>query len=58
MVVKDPGEIYECEVCGNKVGVVKVGGGTLACCKQNMRKTDEKPWNTEASPVNMPDSDD
>ncbi|MBP7086878.1 MAG: desulfoferrodoxin FeS4 iron-binding domain-containing protein, partial [Methanomassiliicoccales archaeon] len=32
------GEVYECEVCGNKVKVVEAGGGTLVCCGQDMNK--------------------
>ena len=28
--------IYKCEVCGNTVQVLFVGGGTLVCCGQNM----------------------
>ena len=32
------GEIYLCEVCGNKVKVIEAGGGTLVCCGQNMNK--------------------
>jgi desulfoferrodoxin-like iron-binding protein len=32
------GEIYLCEVCGNKVTVLESGGGTLVCCGQNMSK--------------------
>lgn len=29
-------DIYKCEVCGNIVEVLVVGGGTLVCCGQNM----------------------
>ena len=31
------GEIYLCEICGNKVEVVESGGGTLVCCGQPMK---------------------
>jgi len=30
-------EVYKCDVCGNIVEVVNVGGGTLVCCGQPMR---------------------
>ena len=30
-------EVYKCEVCGNIVEVLHVGGGTLVCCGQNMK---------------------
>ena len=30
------GEIYVCEICGNKVQVLEEDGGTLVCCGQNM----------------------
>jgi desulfoferrodoxin-like iron-binding protein len=30
------GEIYVCEICGNKVQVLETGGGTLVCCGQDM----------------------
>ncbi|NHI93528.1 MAG: desulfoferrodoxin [Candidatus Lokiarchaeota archaeon] len=29
-------EIYKCEVCGNIVEILTVGGGTLVCCGQDM----------------------
>jgi superoxide reductase len=32
------GEVYECEICGNKVKVVEAGNGTLVCCGQDMNK--------------------
>ncbi|HNX48361.1 MAG TPA: desulfoferrodoxin FeS4 iron-binding domain-containing protein [Methanomassiliicoccales archaeon] len=32
------GEVYECEICGNKVEVKEAGGGTLVCCGQDMNK--------------------
>ncbi|PIU21638.1 MAG: desulfoferrodoxin [Candidatus Diapherotrites archaeon CG08_land_8_20_14_0_20_34_12] len=34
MVAKN--EIYKCSVCGNIVGVLHVGGGTLVCCGKPM----------------------
>jgi desulfoferrodoxin-like iron-binding protein len=36
MAVKNAGEKYRCNVCGNEVTVIKVGGGTLVCCGQDM----------------------
>jgi desulfoferrodoxin-like iron-binding protein len=35
--VKKVGEIYKCEVCGNVVEVIEVGGGELVCCGQPMK---------------------
>lgn len=32
------GEIYLCEICGNKVQVLEAGGGELVCCGQPMEK--------------------
>ena len=36
MGVKNIGEKYRCNVCGNEVMVTKAGGGTLVCCGQDM----------------------
>jgi desulfoferrodoxin-like iron-binding protein len=36
MTVKQEGERYRCNVCGNEVTVTKVGGGTLVCCDEEM----------------------
>jgi desulfoferrodoxin-like iron-binding protein len=38
MPVKAIGEKYTCEICGNEVTTTKVGGGTLVCCGQSMKK--------------------
>ncbi|MBU0757074.1 MAG: desulfoferrodoxin [Nanoarchaeota archaeon] len=35
-------EIYKCNVCGNMVEVVSVGGGQLVCCGQPMENLVEK----------------
>ncbi|MDP8253226.1 MAG: desulfoferrodoxin FeS4 iron-binding domain-containing protein [Candidatus Kaelpia aquatica] len=40
MEVKEVGEKYRCNVCGNEVAVIKVGGGELVCCNQPMEKLD------------------
>jgi len=34
--VKKVGEIYKCEICGNIVEVLEVGGGELICCGEPM----------------------
>ena len=39
MAVKEIGEKYKCNVCGNEVTVTKVGGA-LVCCGQKMEKND------------------
>ena len=52
MGVEEIGEMYRCNVCGNEVRVIKVGGGTLVCCGQEMEKIEERSQST----VNLPDS--
>jgi len=32
------GEIYLCEICGNKVKVLEAGKGKLVCCGQEMKR--------------------
>lgn len=39
-MVKTVGEVYKCEVCGNVVEVLEVGGGELVCCGQPMQLID------------------
>jgi desulfoferrodoxin-like iron-binding protein len=34
--VEKIGEKYRCNICGNEVKVLKVGGGTLVCCGEDM----------------------
>ncbi len=34
--VKNKNEVYKCEVCGNIVEVIHVGGGELVCCGKPM----------------------
>lgn len=36
IMVENIGEKYICRICGNEVEVLKVGGGTLVCCGQDM----------------------
>lgn len=35
-------QIYKCEICGNIVEVLHVGGGQLVCCGQPMKLLEEK----------------
>ena len=35
--VKEVGEVYRCEICGNVVEVKEVGGGEIFCCGQPMK---------------------
>ncbi len=34
------GDVYVCEICGNKIKVLETGAGTLACCGQPMNVID------------------
>ena len=34
---KKVGEVFKCDICGNIVEVVKVGGGELVCCGKSMK---------------------
>ena len=36
MGVKNAGEKYRCNICGNELTVTQVGGGTLGCCGEEM----------------------
>ncbi len=40
-MVKDKGEIYKCEICGNIIDVLHPGGGELVCCGQPMNRMKE-----------------
>jgi superoxide reductase len=42
MNVEKINQIYKCNVCGNIVEVVNVGGGELVCCGQPMELMNEK----------------
>ncbi|MFH1657259.1 MAG: desulfoferrodoxin [bacterium] len=35
-------QIYKCDICGNIVEVLHVGGGDLVCCGQLMRLLEER----------------
>ncbi|AGG07096.1 desulforedoxin [Dehalococcoides mccartyi] len=52
MGVKQLGETYKCDICGNIVRVIKVGGGTLVCCGQDMKQIED----SYKAPINLPDS--
>ncbi len=39
--VKNVGEVYKCDICGNVVEVKEVGGGELVCCQKAMVKIEE-----------------
>jgi len=55
MAVEHYGEIFQCKICGNKVEVIEVGGGTLMCCCKDckeMKSIEDRPEIT----VNLPDS--
>ena len=39
--VKEAGEVYKCNVCGNVVKVLEVGGGELVCCGEPMEKVEQ-----------------
>jgi len=52
MAVEHYGEVFQCKICGNKVEVIEVGGGTLVCCGKEMKSIDDS---TEST-VNLPDS--
>lgn len=34
--MKSPVHFYKCEICGNLVGLINNGGGTLVCCGKPM----------------------
>ena len=36
MAVEKIGQVFKCEICGNVVEVVHVGGPTMVCCGQPM----------------------
>jgi len=40
--VRQKNEIYKCNICGNIVEVLNVGGGELVCCGQPMELLKEK----------------
>jgi len=40
--MKKLNEVYKCEICGNIVELINVGGGELVCCGQPMNLLKEK----------------
>jgi len=42
MATKERKEVYKCNVCGNIVEVLHVGGGELVCCGRAMELLKEK----------------
>ena len=34
-------EVFVCDICGNLAEVLRAGSGTLVCCNQPMRRTQE-----------------
>jgi superoxide reductase len=36
------GQVYLCEICGNKVKMLEAGKGQLICCGQAMKRIEEK----------------
>ena len=42
MVVEKIGQIFKCEICGNIVEVMHVGGAAIVCCGQPMGLLEEK----------------
>ncbi len=40
--VKEAGEVYKCDICGNVVEVKEVGGGELVCCQKPMTRINTK----------------
>lgn len=42
MNVSKKGQVFHCDVCGNEVKVLDVGGGELVCCGQPMNLVEEE----------------
>ena len=36
-------QIYKCEICGNKVKIIEIGGGRLKCCGAEMELIEPNP---------------
>jgi len=43
----EKGQIYRCNVCGNVVKIVEVGGGDLLCCMSPMEQVESEDSNEE-----------
>ena len=53
MNVEKINQIYKCNVCGNIVEIINVGGGELVCCGQPMELMNEK-TNDEGMEKHLP----
>jgi len=51
---KQKNEVYKCNVCGNIVEVLYVGGGELVCCNQPMELMVEKGQAEEGKEKHIP----
>lgn len=51
---KKRGEIQKCNICGNIVEVVHLGGGPLVCCGQSMELLVEKTLSDEGKEKHVP----
>lgn len=47
-------EIYKCEVCGNVVEIIEIGGGVLVCCGQDMKLFEEQTAEKEGKEKHVP----
>ena len=41
VAVKNIGENYRCNICGNEVTVTRAGGGELVCCGEEMELVED-----------------
>ena len=48
------GQIYKCDICGNIIEVLHVGGGELVCCGQPMELLNEKTKENEGREKHVP----
>lgn len=47
-------EVYKCEICGNIVEVIHLGGGTLVCCGEEMKLMKENADDTASKEKHVP----
>ncbi len=52
--VKEKNEVFKCNICGNIVEVLHVGGVELFCCGQPMEKFSEQSDGEEGSEKHIP----
>tara|TARA_Y100000310_G_C20606720_1_gene775879 strand:+ start:832 stop:1215 length:384 start_codon:yes stop_codon:yes gene_type:complete len=52
MVKQD--ELYRCKLCGNIISIIHAGGGTLACCGNEMVLLEEKSKEQEGNEKHVP----